>query len=1222
MALLVAFAFCMGLAQVYLSSVAISQFLGSFPATMLPYGYIGIGLTLPIVGWAHGWLERRIELSRLILVNLCLMALSLLLWRWLLELPWRGWVMLLYVWWVAVWAVLNLALWGLVGRIFDLRQSKRLNGVVGAGEVLAMVIGGLSVSWLVGPLGPANLLLMSVAAIAAGVLVLGRIVVAERERLSEHSIAVDAPSDSGVSEQFKDNYLRLVFANSALAWLVFYVIDNAFYALAAERFPSEAAMASLVGYMDAAVGALLLVSRLLLSARVLAWFGVRGGLLAIPLVVGVGATGLVLSSHLGATAGAIFALAVVVKLSEEVCRDSIFRNTLQVLFQPLSPARRLRAQVTTESLVDPFAAAIAALLLLLLANALGFDAVKLFQVLLGVFVIWSVLAWRLQRHYLSSLRRALTRRAASGGSAELLEGASAEILKQATYSNFPSEIAYALASLHQIDRDEFDQALPRLLTHTNTDVRINALSWVVKEPRADLAEPVRKLIRRDAHGRVRGLALRALVAIEGAEVVEEVAGALSEIDEQVRSGAVVGLIENGGIHGIVLAGNELLALAASDDPERRRAAAALVGEIGNPGFYHPLLKLLDDSEPKVVLEALKSAAVLRSPALWPQVIPALERPSLRGYAIDALRAGESAAARVVAEAIDREGVSLLQKSRLVRVLGVIDDRRAQDSLIALVDSENHELRGLVLRALVRQPRRLDQDSKLLLRGQLDRELDDGSWLVEQLCACRAEGELSILSQLREQWQATRQRILILLQLIYDRESLARVRDRIDDPSPERRAYAIELLDNLLPVELKPRVLPHFEQRKEADCRAALGLPDTATLSLQQRRLQIEDRAEQWGCRWLQASVIVALSVDESALQRVSERRTDSADLVDQAAQWWLQRSDDQATAAQRSEVEWQFAAAQRVRLLREVDIFAEAEESVLARIAERLSEVALRRGQVVVEQGEVGRSLYVIAAGTVGVHRRDGLSVSADGSGQQKLRRIATLHAPEIFGEFALIDEQARSALVKADTVSRLYRLDFEDFYDMLFDQPDITRRLIRLLGERLRSQSGYGILSRASSRAIIPIRGDKPGLLDEEGIDALTDPLRSRLLLQSIPLLANLPDPLITTIVANLKPLKVGAGETIYVEGEIGKTVYLIVAGKIQQHHDGKVLITRGARDLFGDFSILDPHPQLSSASAVEDTLLLRLDKELLSELLMLWPELARNLLRDLVQRNRRSME
>lgn len=1217
--ILLAFAFCLGLAQVFLASAAISLFLDVYPATWLPIGYLGVGIALPLVGWAYSALARRVDLPRLLLINLIVAALSLLLWRWLIELPWRGWVMLLYIWWSVVWSLINLALWGLVGRMFNVRQSKRLNGVVGAGEVLAMVIGGLSIGYLVRPLGAPNLLLLCVAAIGLAVIVLGRLVLRHRDLLTAQEDAGDSPSELAIAAQFKDKYLRLIFVNSGLAWLVYYVVDNAFYSLASARYTHADAMAGLIGQIDALVGVLLLISRLLLTAPLLAAFGVRGGLLSIPLLIGGAAAGLVVCSHLDAPAALIFALAAAIKVGEAVCRDSIFRATLQVLYQPLPASRRMRAQVTTESLVDPLGALFAALLLLFLANSLQLRAEQLFQVLLGLFVIWAVPALRLHGQYLRSLRSALARRAVSGSSAELLEGASSKILRQALKSDFPSEIAYALDGLHRVDPREYHSALPRLLEHPNAQVRCLALDRVTHMDAVEAAEKVRRLAWHDPVPRVRGLALRALAALQADRSVDELAPALRDPDESVRAGATVGLISHGGIQGILLAGNELLAASVSADPQLRRYAAALVGQIGNPAFYHPLLRLLADPDTRVVLAAVQAAARLRSRELWPALLPALDRASLRGYAIDALRGGGTAAAQAISARIGAADASLAQQSRLVRTLGVIDDDHARHELLAMIGCGNRELREQVLTALVRQPTAPKPAALPQTLVQIEREHADAIWLLSQLLACREQGDLSMVPPLREQLAATRRRILLLLQLSHDREAIEQVRDRIGDRSAERRAYALELLDNLLHGELKSKLLPLFDTLGEAACLEKLRVPAAPAQPAQQRRLHIEASAFEWGCCWLQASAICALDMhDPASMLRVQER-ADAPGLAGQAAHWWLDRARREFTSAQRSEVEWQFVGNHRVGLLREVEIFAEAGESVLARIAERLSEFGIRRGQLIVDQGEVGDSLYLIAAGSVGVHMRVG---AADSSGKPGLQRIATLHAPDIFGEFSLIDGQPRSALVKADTQARLYRLEYEDFFDLLFDQPDITRRLIALLGERLRSQHGYARSTSIDARPLLALPSAGDSVFDEEGIDALADPLRRRLLLQSVPLLAELPEPLIETIVANLKPLRARAGERIYTEGEPGRTVYLIAAGRIRQHRGDQLLIERGPRDLFGDFSVLDPHPRSHSVSAVNDTLLLRLDKELLRELLMLWPELARNMLRDLVQRNRAALQ
>lgn len=79
-------------------------------------------------------------------------------------------------------------------------------------------------------------------------------------------------------------------------------------------------------------------------------------------------------------------------------------------------------------------------------------------------------------------------------------------------------------------------------------------------------------------------------------------------------------------------------------------------------------------------------------------------------------------------------------------------------------------------------------------------------------------------------------------------------------------------------------------------------------------------------------------------------------------------------------------------------------------LAELTQQKSFPAGGVVFEQGEVGDSLYLIVSGSVEVVRK-----RADGSSHV----IATLKAPDFFGEMSLIDKEYRSASIRAveDTV-------------------------------------------------------------------------------------------------------------------------------------------------------------------------------------------------------------
>ncbi len=101
-------------------------------------------------------------------------------------------------------------------------------------------------------------------------------------------------------------------------------------------------------------------------------------------------------------------------------------------------------------------------------------------------------------------------------------------------------------------------------------------------------------------------------------------------------------------------------------------------------------------------------------------------------------------------------------------------------------------------------------------------------------------------------------------------------------------------------------------------------------------------------------------------------------------------------------------------------------------------------GDLLVEQGTVGRDMYLILSGEAEVIRRDG-----DNS-----RQLATLQAGTIFGEIGYIRETERTADVKALTKISALRFDYERMQKDLKFFPNIVAKLnfniSYILGERL----------------------------------------------------------------------------------------------------------------------------------------------------------------------------
>jgi formate hydrogenlyase transcriptional activator len=95
--------------------------------------------------------------------------------------------------------------------------------------------------------------------------------------------------------------------------------------------------------------------------------------------------------------------------------------------------------------------------------------------------------------------------------------------------------------------------------------------------------------------------------------------------------------------------------------------------------------------------------------------------------------------------------------------------------------------------------------------------------------------------------------------------------------------------------------------------------------------------------------------------------------------------------------------------------------------------------------------------------------------------------------------------------------------------------------------------------------------------------------------------------------------GEIIYGELDPSDSMYLVVSGKVRLHRDGKEVATAGENEAFGTWALFDDEPRLLSATALAETLTLRIDKEAFIDLLADNVQITRGVLKAIVGRLRR---
>jgi len=129
--------------------------------------------------------------------------------------------------------------------------------------------------------------------------------------------------------------------------------------------------------------------------------------------------------------------------------------------------------------------------------------------------------------------------------------------------------------------------------------------------------------------------------------------------------------------------------------------------------------------------------------------------------------------------------------------------------------------------------------------------------------------------------------------------------------------------------------------------------------------------------------------------------------------------------------------ASRVRILRGIDIFSELRRPLLEQLAQKVNLVKIETGETLINKGDQGDAMFVITQGQVKVH---------DGTYE-----FAKLGQGECFGEYALIDPEVRNASISAASDTSLFKLEQDDFYDLVEDAPGFVNSVLIILIRRLR---------------------------------------------------------------------------------------------------------------------------------------------------------------------------
>ncbi|MEM7113916.1 MAG: HEAT repeat domain-containing protein [Chloroflexota bacterium] len=582
--LLVGQMFFLAYAFSLLNIAAYSLFLTFFDSENLAYVYIAIAIFVSLVSFGYINLQSRWTLSRLGTTTVFGFAL-LYFAAWLLlratQASWLAFVLMV--------AVTLLELLGMIlignqaGRLFDVRQMKRLYPTVISGMLAGYMAGGATTTLLVRLLGSTeNLLLVC----GASTLITLALLIITIRRFPEAYQAAEAASDDSkparsVRQLLDKKYIRAVFSYQMLSAIGTQLVIFLYFTLADARYESAEELAQFFGTLTIVREVVSLAFTGLVAGRLLNRFGMGFGLTANPIVVG---SMILIMAVLGLVWGwsftGFFWLAVAAYILDVMLSDGTTSTSVKTSYQALPADEQTMVETTVEGIGVPVAYGFTGVLLLILSLLPTQSLLPFMVVAVVVALLWAMMALMVYRDYAGTLIKTLSRRALNTVALSLNDSASLQIVERLLASEKVGEVRLALDVLEGGEREILSARLLSLVKQQTPAIRREALQRLEKHQIEAGLPLVREILANEQDPQVRGTAVRTLCALAEDDLVETVQPFLEDGTSATSVGAIVGLLRYGGISGVLAAGQQLTKWQASPEAEERRVAAEAIGEVG------------------------------------------------------------------------------------------------------------------------------------------------------------------------------------------------------------------------------------------------------------------------------------------------------------------------------------------------------------------------------------------------------------------------------------------------------------------------------------------------------------------------------------------------------------------------------------------------------------------------------------------------------------------
>lgn len=754
-------------------------FLKTYPEDMIPKAYIVSGLLGIVLTSIFSKFQSKIKFSKLANSTLLFISLITVLLRIFFEITDANWaVFLVFILLGPLNILAILAFWGTVGRIFNLRQGKRLYGIIDSGQVFGIIISSYAIPVILIHLhGTKNLLVISAISII-GALLFEAIILRKFKIDNINKDDQESEKDKNQEQQvklkdfIKDPYITYMALFVIFSMFAAFFVQYSFLVVTNEKYPLEEDLAKYLGFFTGSMMIFTFIIKTFVYSKLMKTYGLKVSLMlsSLLLIVFTGIAIIIgyISGFDTVAPGFIYFFLFISmgKLFNKTLKDALEVPAFKLLYQSLKKSIRFDIQAKIDGTINEIAALISGILLSIL-GILSFIKLIHFSVFLfALLIIWFVITLRLHKEYRNSLEKALKQNI-SGDDASI-ENSIIQSFKNLIGT--PQRLLTKLTHLRNYAPYDYLKTLQILIGHFSPE-QLNFLS------REHIIE---------------------VLLLNSQKATPDNWNIL--INKQYKTKP----IKNATV-------KELSTYLNSDNLTDVNSAIAYLNKLNKKDRLTLLSSLLRAPNTKTQITSIRICGTMGELELINTLVEFLDSQYLLPSALNSLQQMGKKSVKHLIQMFYKTDISLIAQLALIDTIGRYN---TNESIVFLLNNISHhrkEIKEKTISSLKHLDYQPTEKELPKMFHSITEAAQTLAWDYSALASLSSShNKHPIKKAITYEFNHHQKTLLDLLSITYDTTSVQHVQDYLESDTAEGISYALELFDLFLSEEIKPMIITIFD----------------------------------------------------------------------------------------------------------------------------------------------------------------------------------------------------------------------------------------------------------------------------------------------------------------------------------------------------------------------------------------------------------------------------